>query len=70
MHKARKALPANEPVTRELDRLFKTPQLPAHIEKLVGSYIERSCGKDWHTGGKARALRANIVKQKIILNSY
>ncbi len=60
----KRALPADEPVTRELDRLFKTPQLPARIEKLVGSYIERSCGKDWHKGEKGRELRENIVKQK------
>ncbi len=58
------SLPANEPVIKELDGLFKNPQLPARIERLVGSYIERTCGKDWHTGDKARALRENIVKQK------
>ena len=58
------SLTADEPVIRELDRLFKTPQLPTDMEKLINSYIERSCGKDWHTGEKARVLRENIVKQK------
>ncbi len=57
-------LPSDESVIRELDRLFRTPQLPARIEKLVDSYIERSCGRDWHTGEKVRVLRENIVKQK------
>lgn len=60
------ALPADASIIKELDRLFifKTPQLPTDIEKLISSYIERSCGKDWHTGEKARLLRENIVKQK------
>ncbi len=57
-------LPADESLIKELDRLFKIPQLPSDIEKLISSYIERSCGKDWHTGEKARVLRENIVKQK------
>jgi len=61
---ANQPLPADEPIIRELETLFKTPRLPARIEKLVESYIERSCGKDWHTGRKADLIRENIVKQK------
>jgi len=57
-------LSANEQVIRELEEMLKTPRLPPAIEKLVSSYIERSCGKDWHTGETARVLRENIVKQK------
>ncbi len=57
-------LPADEQVIRELEEMLKAPRLPPSIEKLVSSYIERSCGKDWHTGETARVLRENIVKQK------
>lgn len=57
-------LPADEPVIRELEKILKAPRLPPAIEKLVSSCIERSCGKDWHTGETARLLRENIVKQK------
>ncbi len=57
-------LPADEQVIRELEEMLKTPRLPPAIEELVSSYIERSCGKDWHTGETARLLRENIVKQK------
>ena len=60
----KQALPFDEAVIRELEALLKTPQLPGRIEKLISSFIERSCGKDWHTGEKARLLRENIVKQK------
>lgn len=60
----KQSLPADESVIRELEALFKLPRLPAHIEKLVESYIERSCGKNWHTGETAREIRENIVKQK------
>ncbi|GFO96965.1 small ribosomal subunit Rsm22 [groundwater metagenome] len=57
-------LPADEHVIRELEEMLKAPRLPPAIEKLIGSYIERSCGKDWHTGETARILCENIVKQK------
>ncbi len=57
-------LPADEEVIRELEEMLKAPQLPPAIEKLVSSCIERSYGKDWHTGETARLLRENIVKQK------
>lgn len=57
-------LPADEQVIRELEEMLKTPSLPNTIEKLVSSYIERSCGEDWHTGETAKLLRENIVKQK------
>ncbi|HKZ42425.1 MAG TPA: hypothetical protein VJ044_15795, partial [Candidatus Hodarchaeales archaeon] len=57
-------LPADEQVIHELEEMLKTPWLPLYIEKLIDSYIERSCGKDWHTGETARSLRENIVKQK------
>ena len=57
-------LPADDQVIRELEAMLKSPRLPPAIEKLVSSYIERSCGKDWHTGETARVLRENIVKQK------
>ncbi len=57
-------LPADEQVICELEEMLKAPRLPPAIEKLVSSYIERSCGKDWHTGETARLLRENIVKQK------
>jgi len=58
------ALPADEVVVRELEALFKNPRLPARVEKLINSYIERSCGKDWHTGETGLLIRENIVKQK------
>lgn len=61
---ANRPLPADEQVIRELEDMLKAPRLPPAIEKLVSSYIERSCGKDWHTGETARLLRENIVKQK------
>ncbi len=57
-------LPVDEAVLRELGRQFKTPKLPPHIENLIEAYIERSCGKDWHTGRNAQLIRDNIVKQK------
>ncbi|MDD5615040.1 MAG: small ribosomal subunit Rsm22 family protein [Candidatus Methanoperedens sp.] len=57
-------LPADEQVIHELEEMLKAPWLPLYIEKLIDSYIERSCGKDWHTGETARILRENIVKQK------
>jgi len=51
-------LPADEQVIRELEAQLKAPRLPSAIEKLLSSYIERSCGKDWHTGETARLLWA------------
>jgi hypothetical protein len=61
---ANRPLPADEQVIHELEDMLKAPWLPLYIEKLIGSYIERSCGKDWYTGETARNLRENIVKQK------
>ncbi|MCZ7356024.1 MAG: hypothetical protein O8C66_08585 [Candidatus Methanoperedens sp.] len=60
----KRPLPADEQVIRELERSFKSPRLPARIEKLIESHIERSCGKNWHKGETARLIRENIVKQK------
>ncbi len=61
---AKLPLPSDENVVRELEALFKNPRLPARVEKLINSYIERSCGKDWHTGERGLLIRENIVKQK------
>ncbi len=60
----KRSLPADEAVIGELERLFKKPNLPARIESLIESYIERNCGKNWHTGNTAELIRENIVKQK------
>ncbi len=60
----KRALPADDSVLRELKKDFKTPKLPARIEKLVESYIERACGKNWDKGETAQLIRDNIVKQK------
>ncbi|PWB53312.1 MAG: hypothetical protein C3F06_06650 [Candidatus Methanoperedenaceae archaeon] len=57
-------LPADEVVVRELEAQFKNPGLPLRIEKLIETYIEKSCGKDWHKGETAALIRENIVKQK------
>jgi hypothetical protein len=57
-------LPADEVVVRELEALFKDPGLPLRIEKLIESYIEKSCGKNWNKGETAALIRENIVKQK------
>ncbi|HEY9206794.1 MAG TPA: small ribosomal subunit Rsm22 family protein [Candidatus Methanoperedens sp.] len=57
-------LPKDESIIRELESLFKSPRLPARIEKLVESHIEASCGKNWHKGAAAQVIRENIVKQK------
>ncbi len=57
-------LPANEQVIGELEHSFKSPKLPARIERLIESYIERFCGKGWHTGETVRLIRENIVSQK------
>ena len=60
----KRPLPADETVIRELEKLFKKPKLPVRIESLIESYIERSCGENWHTGKTAQLIRENIVKQK------
>ena len=60
----KRPLPSNEKVVRELEALFKNPGLSARVEKLITSYIERSCGRDWHTGRTGQLIRDNIVKQK------
>jgi len=57
-------LPTDESVVTELEGLLKDPVLPLRIEKLLSSYIERSCGKNWNTGDTARLIRENIVSQK------
>lgn len=57
-------LPADEVVTRELEAQFKNPGLSLRIEKLIETYIERSCGKNWHKGETSALIRENIVKQK------
>ncbi len=61
---AKRALPADASVIRELKSSFKNPKLPERIEKIVESYIERSCGKTWDKGESAQLIRENIVKQK------
>lgn len=58
------ALPPDESVVMELEGLLKDPVLPLRIEKLVTSYIERTCGKNWNTGDTGRMIRENIVSQK------
>jgi hypothetical protein len=58
------ALPFDEAVIKELEAIFKTPALPLRIEKLIESYIEKACGKDWHRDEKAQMICENIVKQK------
>lgn len=60
----KRPLPADEAVIRELERSFKKPKLPRRIESLIESYIERNCGKNWHTGETAQLIRENIMKQK------
>ncbi len=60
----KRPLPANDSIIRKLEKIFKAPKLPAHIEKIISSYIEHTCGKSWHTGRSAQLIRENIVKQK------
>jgi hypothetical protein len=60
----KRALPPDEAVVMELEGLLKDPGLPLRIEKLVSSYVERTCGKNWNTGDTARLIRENIVSQK------
>lgn len=60
----KRPLPADEPVVKELASLFKNPGLPLLIEKLIETYIEKSCGKNWNRGETAALIRENIVKQK------
>lgn len=57
-------LPAGEAVVRELEASLKNPGLPLRIEKLIESYLERACGKNWNRGETAALIRENIVKQK------
>lgn len=57
-------LPSNESIVMELESLLRDPVLPLRIEKLVSSYIESICGKNWNTGDTARLIRENIVSQK------
>jgi hypothetical protein len=58
------ALPPDETIVQDMERLLKNPGLPLRIEKLVNSYIERNCGKNWNTGDVGRLIRENIVSQK------
>ncbi len=60
----KRPLPVDDAIIRELEDSFKNPGLPQDIERLVESYIERSCGKNWHMGETAELIRKNIVKQK------
>jgi hypothetical protein len=60
----KRPLLANEAVVAELVGLLKNPVLPLRIEKLVSSYIDRTCGKNWNSGDTARLIRENIVSQK------
>lgn len=57
-------LPPDESVIRELEKLLIKPKLPARIEKVVESYIEKNCGKNWDRGNTAELIRENIVRQK------
>ena len=60
----KKPLPADGSVIAELESLFKNPGLPPRIEKLIESYIEVTCGKNWDKGRTADLIRENIVGQK------
>jgi len=60
----KRTLIPDESIVTELERLLKDPVLPLHVEKLVSSYIERTCGKNWNTGDTARLIRENIISQK------
>jgi hypothetical protein len=60
----KRALPPDEAVVMELEGLLRDPVLPLRIEKLVSSYIEHTCGKNWNTGDTSRLIRENIVSQK------
>jgi len=60
----KRPLPADDSVIRELEKAFKEPGLPARMERLIESYIESTCGKDWDSGKTAELIRENIVKQK------
>jgi hypothetical protein len=57
-------LPPDEAIVTELEGFFKNPVLPLRIEKLVSSYIDSTCGKNWNMGDTARLIRENIVSQK------
>lgn len=58
------ALPIDEAIIQQIEAQLNHPALPLRIEKLIGSYIERRCGKNWHTGEIGQNIRENIVKQK------
>ncbi|MCE8428030.1 MAG: hypothetical protein J5U19_06560 [Candidatus Methanoperedens sp.] len=58
------ALQVDEAVIGQLEAQLKNPALTPRIEKLIGSYIERKCGRNWYTGGTGQLIRENIVKQK------
>ncbi len=57
-------LPSDEEIVSELEAHFKNPGLPLRMEKLIETYIEKSCGKNWQKGETATYIRENIVKQK------
>ncbi|HEY6585562.1 MAG TPA: hypothetical protein VIY97_00175, partial [Candidatus Methanoperedens sp.] len=57
-------LPHDEVIVSELEAHFKNPGLPLSMERLIETYIERSCGKNWFKGEAATHIRENIVKQK------
>lgn len=59
------SLPVDNSILEELNKMFKTPRLPANIERLVESYIERNCGKNWDKGKKGELIRENIARQKL-----
>ena len=60
----KRTLPPEESIVAELEGLLKDPVLPLRVEKIVSSYIERTCGKNWNTGDTGRLIRENIVSQK------
>lgn len=60
----KRALPVDEKIIGKLEAQLKNPALPVSIEKVIGSYIESKCGKNWHTGETGQLIRENIVKQK------
>jgi len=57
-------LPVDESIVGQLKAQLKNPVLPPRIEKLINSYIERTCGKNWYTGETGQLIRENIVKTK------
>ncbi len=61
---AKHPLPASDEIVRELEALFRNPELPPQVESLIESYIESVCGKNWFRGEKGTIIRENIVRQK------